>query len=243
MNPRKSEQKDLTTEAVESNPIDKNESTASAVESKPIENRNIEIDNDLIAQLSDLQEGMITSPKSKTDVTKKQAKEILTKISKTKDISLKTAAIGVAALFRKGAANAGASDSMQVDVLCQDSNVATEISRYDLVMSLNTVTGHKNVRKLAETMAPEMVMANLALLKRNPLLDLKGDLANRINRKLFLRKEPSLTREEEICCCTYTQWMPNLNELALSPRLKGLLEEDLNARRKRLQKKAEKKTK
>lgn len=227
MNPRKSEEKDSTTEFAESN---RNE------------NKNIEIDKDLIAQLSDLQDGMITSPKSKTDISKQQAKEILTKISKTKDISFKTAAIGVSALFRKGAANAGAADSMQVDVFCQDNKVATEISRYDLVMSLNAVAGHKNVRKLAETMAPEMVMANLELLKRNPLLDLKGDLANRINRKLFLRKEPALTREEEICCCTYTQWMPNLNELALSPRLKSLLEEDLNARRKRLQKKAEKKT-
>lgn len=173
------------------------------------------------------------------EVTSNQITEILRKIQKTKDIGFTATAHGVSALFRKGAANAGAADSMQVEISCPETGISTDITRYDVIMALNGVANHKNLRKLAEAMAPAMVSANLRLLKANPLADLKGDLANRINRKLTLRKEPPLTREEEICCSTYAQWMPNLNDLANSTRLTNLLNEDLNARRKRTSKKVD----
>lgn len=191
------------------------------------------LDLDLESQMADIQGIVTVQQKSTTDCSKEQAKLVLTKIQKIKDLGLRTTIHGVTALFRKGGANAGAADSMEVEVECPETGVSTEISRYDVGMALNSVTGHKNIRKLAEIMAPEMISANLKLIKDHPLLDLKGDLANRINRKLSIRKEDSLTREEEICCSTYSQWMPNLNDLANSKRLKNLLDEDLNARRKR----------
>jgi hypothetical protein len=37
-------------------------------------------------------------------------------------------------------------------------------------------------------MAPEIISVNLKLIKANPLLDLKGDLANSINRKIINTK-------------------------------------------------------
>lgn len=155
------------------------------------------------------------------------------RIARTKEISKKTATLACADLFRKGAANAGAPDSMEVEIACPITKTTTTLSRYDIVMALQLTVGHKTVRKLAERLAPQMLEANLLLIKQNPLMDLKGDLANRINRKLVLRKEEPLTRQEEVCCATYAQWMPNLNELAESTRLKALLDEDLNSRRKK----------
>ena len=197
------------------------------------------IDITIEACLADIDSVNSVKTQSTKDLTKGEITQVLHRIAKVKDIDFKTAAQAVAVLMRKGAANAGAPDSMQVEVTCTGSNNVTEVTRYDIAMAMNSVVNHKNVRKLAEGLAPEVISANLKLVKINPLLDLKGDLANRINRKLSLRKEDSLTREEEICCSTYTQWMPNLNELANSTRLRGLLEEDLNARRK---KKSPKKT-
>lgn len=192
-----------------------------------------DIDLNLEKILGSSDPSTIIKKQATIEVTKGEITKIIKKIQKTKEIGFKAAANAVAALFRKGAANAGAADSMQVELLCPETTITTEISRYDIIMALYSVTNHKNIRKLAEAMSPEMLSANLKLVKVNPLLDLKGDLSNRINRRLALRKEPALSREEEICCSTYAQWMPNLNELANSTRLVNLLTEDLNARRQR----------
>lgn len=191
------------------------------------------VDPEIEAYLTQTFDNPIVNREKVKTISKQQIKEIISRISKTHNVGMRTAYIATAELFRRGAANAGAPDSMFLELECQETGYATELRRYDLVMALYSVMGYKNLRKLAEAMAPEIVRANLNILNINPLADLKGDLANRINFKLHLRKEEALSRREEICCCTYTQWMPNLNDLAYSTRLKGLLEEDLNARRKR----------
>jgi hypothetical protein len=188
------------------------------------------------------EDDIIKPQESAKRMTFAQVDAVLQKIARTKEISSKTAAIAVAALFRKGAANAGAPDSMEVELRCPEKKTDCIITRYDITMALQPIVGHKTVRKLAEALAPTMLEANLQNIKLNPTKDLKGDLSNRINRKLILRKETPLTREEEICCATYAQWMPNLNELASSTRLKALLDEDLNARRKKKNKPGQSKT-
>lgn len=192
-----------------------------------------DIKTEISDYLKDYNEDIIPKSESSKKVSLAQASSIMERIARIKDISKKTATLAVVELFRKGAANAGAPDSMEVEVRCPITGVTTSITRYDVVMALQSVTDHKTLRKLAETLAPQMLDANLQLIQQNPLMDRKGDLANRINRKLVLRKEDPLTRKEEVCCATYAQWMPNLNELAESTRLKALLDEDLNARRKR----------
>jgi hypothetical protein len=162
-----------------------------------------------------------------------EAYSVIDRIARTKEISIRTAANACATLFRRGAANAGAPDTMEIEIRCREKATIAIITRYDITMAMHAVVGHKTLRKMAEALAPQMLIANLDLIKENPLLDLKGDLSNRINRKLIIRKEPPLTREEEICCATYAQWMPNLNEISSSNRLKSLLDEDLNARFKK----------
>lgn len=170
---------------------------------------------------------------------------VCVKLSKNKDISVPTATRAIAELIRRGAANANATDTMTIDVICQETKVTTEVSKYDVIMALFSVTKHKTIRKLAEAMAPIMLQSNLAIIKRVPTADLRGDLANKINRRLLAKAKntpqgetpPSpLTRQEEVCCCTYAQWMPNLNELANSDRLKALLDEDLMSRKPRKRK-------
>jgi hypothetical protein len=199
------------------------------------------IDKDLESDLAQYDPLIIKRNETSKAISKGQVSQVIERLRTYKNIGRKATTQAVAALFRKGAANAGAADTMKVDVHCPETKNSVEITRYDLVMAMQSITGHKNIRKMAEAMAPEMLSAYLRLIKVNPLLDLKGDLSNRINRKLSIRKEDPLTREEEVCCCTYSQWMPNLNEMANSKRLRNLLEEDLNARRKRASKKSEKK--
>jgi len=164
-------------------------------------------------------------------VSVEQANLVIEKLAKTKEISPGTAARAVASLFRKGAANARAKDTMNVEVICPISGVATDITRYDVGMALFNVTSHKTLRKLAEALAPAIIKGSIAVLNSSPNVDLKGDLAGKINRKLLQEEKPPLTRKEEICCCTYAQWMADLNELAESERLKGLLELDLAGRK------------
>lgn len=201
--------------------------------SKEATNQDSQINNELTGFLEEFSEDIIIKSESSKTVSLEQVNSVMERIAKTKEISKKTATLACAALFRKGAANAGAPDAMEVEVICPITKVTTTVSRYDIAMALQFTVGHKTVRKLAEALAPQMLTANLLLIKKNPLLDLRGDLANRINRKLSIRKEETLTREEEVCCATYAQWMPNLNEIASSTRLKSLLDEDLNARRKK----------
>jgi hypothetical protein len=176
---------------------------------------------------------------TKTDtkaVSQDQVVPILNRLAKIKGISLGTAARAVAELFRRGAANAGASSQMGMDIVCPDTGVTTEVTKYDIAMVMQQEVGHQVVRKLAEAMAQDMLIGNLLQVKQNPLLDLKGDLAVKINADLIRRNGTPLTRQEEVCCATYAQWLPNLNELANSNRLKQLLEQDMANRKVRRKK-------
>jgi len=192
-----------------------------------------ELDPELENSLLSFDPGQIRKKQSSKDVTKQQCVEILDRVARVHIIDRSTVFGAFSELARRGAMNAGASDGMFVEVYCPVTGHLADVSRYDFVIATQSVAGHKTIRKVAETLAPEMISVALKLLIKQPMQDLKGDLANRIDRKLSLRDKDNLTRKEAICCCTYTQWMPNLNELAESTRLKSLLEEDLGARRKK----------
>jgi hypothetical protein len=159
---------------------------------------------------------------------------IIENIARIKEISPSSALRGTSALIRKVASNANSKSTLSIELKCSDTKNLASITKYDLEMCIYTICKHKSVRKLAESMAPMMIVANREILKRVPTADLSGDLAKRINR-LILQKArqtpkdqtppPPLTREEEVCCCTYAQWMPNINNIAGSTRLKALMEE------------------
>jgi hypothetical protein len=194
------------------------------------------LDNHIEKMLTDFDNQQVQPQQDSKNVSKEQVKEVVGRISKAKDLDESTAYGAVAELFRKGASNAGANANMNIDVTNKDKSKIVEVTRYDIIVALEAITGHKNVRKLAEAMAHEILVANLKKTEKFPSLDLKGDLAKVINKKLALKGQNLLTRKEEICCCTYTQNLPNLNELAGSDRLKSLLEKDLEDRIRRKQK-------
>ncbi len=135
----------------------------------------------------------------------------------------------MASLFRIGAANAGASESLSVRIISKGQE--HEITKNDVLFALSSVTGDTKIRKLAESLAPEIIAASITQLMRGEKADLKGDLANKINRILASRKETPLTAKEEISAATYAQWIPNLDEITGSTRLKKLLEDSSKSRK------------
>lgn len=171
----------------------------------------------------------------KKTITPVQIGFTMDQLGRTKGIATQTAIRATSELTRKGAANARAKDTISVEIKCSETQNIAVISRYDLRMALYGVTRHKTIRKLAEAMAPMMLTANLEITRRVPTADLSGDLSSKINRNLAKKAQnvkegqnppEPLTRAEAVCCCTYAQWMPNLNELCGSNSLKSLMEED-----------------
>eukprot|EP00983_Pelagomonas_calceolata_P043049 1138756-Pelagomonas_calceolata.AAC.1 len=59
---------------------------------------------------------------------------------------------------------------------------------------------------------------------------MSGDLANKINNRLLMRKEEPLSVFERIGCASYDQSIPDLDKLCASTRLAHLLAEDLELR-------------
>jgi len=188
-------------------------------------------------------DGIVTTG-SAMKISNEDVSKVVAKVSQYKDIAHQRGYIAIAELFRIGGANAGATSVLSVPVNCPIHQTANcFLSKYDVCNAMQIVLGQNNIRRLAEAMAPTIIVANLQRIEKNSSLDLKGDLANRINRKLMNKNQPMLTQKEQICCCTYSQWMPSLDTLAESKRLKSLLEEDLASRKKNTKKDEKKKTK
>lgn len=191
------------------------------------------IDNEMLTQITSQEADNILSTIHSIKISKEDVTNVVRKLAQYKDIAESTAYAGIAELFRRGGANAGASNILSVPVKCNIHKTENcFISKYDVINAMQIVLGHKSIRRLAETMAPTIMAINLKRIEKNPTLDLRGDLANRINRKLIICGQTPLTQKEQVCCCTYTQWMGNLNTLAESNRLKSLMEEDLIVRKK-----------
>lgn len=72
------------------------------------------------------------------NITQSQVKDIIDQVAKTKDIAFETAARAIATLIRKGASNAGAKDTMAVEVKYYKTKVVTEVS---ITKSIRCCTG------------------------------------------------------------------------------------------------------
>lgn len=187
-----------------------------------------------------LRKGLLKSPDQKLKMNTDIAIKIATKIAPSNNVDLATTLVAIDALFRKGRANANARDSLSVEFASGDKTLII-LSKYELKKNIESIAGHQNVRRFAEEIGKITIPANIRKHSVNPSLDLKGDLADRINRFILSlhQKENArvpikysdpverLTRLEEICCCIYAQNYPNLDELAESNRLKYLLDLDL----------------
>lgn len=90
-------------------------------------------------------------------------------------------------------------------------------------------------------MALTLLPGYINRFNKNHTYDFRSDLVGKLDRKLINKGLPPLTAHEKICACTYTQWMPNLNQLAQSDRLKELFEQDLQDRQQGTRTKAKQK--
>lgn len=163
--------------------------------------------------------------------------QVYTQVALTNRVAVRSAAVGVHQLLRKGAANSGAPSSLGVEVYCPDTNRTVVLTKGELVMFICKCDGfNKDDKNVCRTFAESVAVVactsaqNQIASKRVPLELLGGDLFAKINRALILAKEPKLTSLEAVWCCSYCQNIPNLNELAGSERLEQLLTKDLEQR-------------
>jgi hypothetical protein len=148
--------------------------------------------------------------------------------------------MSVCELLRKGAANAESLDNLSCTFLPVGFTTPVRITKLDLKIALKALSKNASVRLLAESMAPTILDLSIQQYTRNSSQDLRGDLTNKINKRLLNRNQNSLTPLERIACNTFMQWMGNLDEKTQSTRLKALLEEDLSLSRERKTKQNEK---
>jgi hypothetical protein len=114
-------------------------------------------------------------------------------------------------------------------VRCPEENVDADISKQELMILVARHASGKNMRNLAEGMAGAIVRLGVYWATKGFLLP--GDLAKKIGNRLAYKKQAPLTAFEAVGCASYAQWLPDLDKLVCSDRIKSLLAEDLEIRK------------
>jgi hypothetical protein len=153
---------------------------------------------------------------SKSAVTDEETNKILDTISSNFQIKKTSAAIAIYLLFLKGAASNGTPLSLIVEVEGKD------ISKRDLLNAYSLATGNTFLRRLAESLA--IPIGQFA--EKNGL---RGELAQRMEKLSRSESGQTLTAKELAWCSSFSQVIPNLDELA-SQKVSKLLADDYNTR-------------
>lgn len=147
----------------------------------------------------------------------------------THGIAKKSALAGMGELVRRGGANASTPESFHITIKCPEESVEANISKRDLTVHVARLANGKNMRNLAEGMAASIVRNGLFWSTKGYLLP--GDLAKKVSNRLAFEKQPPLSPAESVGCASYAQWLPDLDQLVNSDRLKSLLAKDLELRK------------
>lgn len=162
----------------------------------------------------------LAPPDSQALVPMEQVKIILKRMSDLFGLTEAAAFVAIALLFLKGAANKGAPSTMSVDVFGEDGARVT-VQKYDLMSIHKAVTGNNFLRRLAETLAPQI--SGFADAK-----NLQGDLAKSINNTLIAQGEPPLSAKEKAWASSFCQKCVELETEA--PRVAKYLAVDYQKR-------------
>ena len=151
--------------------------------------------------------------------------------------------LAIQEFFRQGGANANISPLKRVRVICPDTNVDNYLYAQEILSVLMNLQSDikPSLRTLAESMAPSMLRGLLYSHEQEPSFIPEGDLARVLDRDLAKQKKELLTPKEKIGAATYYQWMPDLDLIVDSKRLKFLLLENLRNRKEQLKQKAQQK--
>lgn len=142
-----------------------------------------------------------------------------------------TALTSISEMVHRGGSNASTPDSFTINIKCQEQNVIASVSKRDIYELVKRHANGKSMRNLAEGISEAVVRFGVLLVKKHPGLDRPGDLAKKVDNRLSYEKQPPLTPAERVGCASYAQWLPNLNEIVDSSRLKSLLAKDLELRK------------
>jgi len=153
----------------------------------------------------------------KTILSEEQIQKIIQAISLNLGLTEEKAVIGMSLLFLQGAASAGSPITMSIDL-----GEGKFIEKRNIIDACNLVTGHKFIRRIAETLA--LQIGNFAY--RNKLV---GELGYRINNKFKAETGENLNEKELAFCSSFSQAIPNISEIT-SERLSKLLAEDYQKR-------------
>lgn len=151
--------------------------------------------------------------------------------------------LAIQEFFRQGGANANISPLKRVRLICPENNVDNYLYAQEILSVLMTLQSDikPSLRTLAESMAPSMLRGLLYSHEQEPSFIPEGDLAKVLDRDLAKQKKELLTPKEKIGAATYYQWMPDLDLIVDSKRLKFLLLENLRNRKEQLKQKTQQK--
>jgi len=167
------------------------------------------------------------------DVTDQEVQTIVENVRTGYGVSYRTSLNGICEIIRRGMSAKGAPPSSCVEIYCPDEGTAAIFTKRDVDRSVELVCkGRRSLRDLAKKLAPFIVRTGLRRQMVNPSLDMSGDLAKKINNRLVVRQEESLTSSERVGCASYAQDIVGLDKLCSSNRLARLLAEDLELRKK-----------
>ncbi len=142
-----------------------------------------------------------------------------------------TALTSISEMVRRGGSNASTPDSFTIKIKCEEQNVIASVSKRDISELVSRHANGKSMRNLAEGISEAVVRFGVHLVRKHPGLDRPGDLAKKVDNRLSYEKLPPLTPAERVGCASYAQWLPNLNQIVGSDRLKSLLAKDLELRK------------
>lgn len=153
----------------------------------------------------------------KAKISDEQIIKIMECISKELDVPIQRVIAGTYLLFLQGAASASSPDSMSVPLTEE-----AKLDKRTLVQTCLYITKHQYIRRIAEAKAAEI--GRFAEINK-----LQGELAQRINNKYMAETGLTLSDKELAYCSSFSQSIPNLEEIT-SSRLSKLLAEDYTRR-------------
>lgn len=161
--------------------------------------------------------------------TPAEMKAIAFAIAALHGIATQTAYVGLSEVVRRGGGNTSTPATFKVRVKCPQENREVDISKGDLMKAVERHAQGKTIRNFAEGLALSTVLFGLNAVKAGQ--DLPGDLAKKIENRLAFEKKPPLSKSERVGCASYAQWLPDLDSLVGSDRVKSLLAQDLELRK------------
>jgi len=153
---------------------------------------------------------------TKKKVTPSEYRYLCNKIGNTYGISPKTANIVIGELIRKGGSAKGTPQHFGIEIKCPEegSTCTVEKRAGPVERALTFVSKGKSLKDLAITLAETIIKIGIARQEANPNIDMSGDLAKHLDRRLKSRNDEPLTRTERVGAASYAQDLNNLNEFS-----------------------------